>query len=57
MTQIVTKNRNIAEKKVTEITVLSSDETLKSIGEGKTEITPFCVDQVDHTSIDLTLGN
>jgi dCTP deaminase len=45
------------EKKVIEITVLSRDEILKSIGEGKIEITPFDVDQVGPTSIDLTLGN
>ena len=40
-----------------EITVLSKDEILKSIEEGRIEINPFERDQVGPTSIDLTLGN
>lgn len=42
---------------MTEITVLSKDEILKNIEEGRIEITPFERDQVGPTSIDLTLGN
>lgn len=40
-----------------EITVLSKDEILKNIEEGRIEINPFERDQVGPTSIDLTLGN
>jgi dCTP deaminase len=39
------------------ITVLSKDEILKSIKEGRIEITPFEKDNIGPTSIDLTLGN
>ena len=39
------------------ITVLSKEEILKHIKEGRIEITPFERDHVGPTSIDLTLGN
>ena len=39
------------------ITILSKDEILKSIENGKIEITPFEGDQVGPTSVDLTLGS
>lgn len=39
------------------ITVLSKDEILKYIEEGRIGINPFERDQVGPTSIDLTLGN
>jgi dCTP deaminase len=39
------------------ITILSKDEILKHIEEGKIEVSPFERDNVGPTSIDLTLGN
>jgi dCTP deaminase len=42
---------------VIRITILSKDEILKNIENGKIEITPFKKDQVGPTSIDLTLGS
>ena len=42
---------------VVKITVLSRDEILKHVREGKLEFNPFDEDQVGPTSIDLTLGN
>ena len=39
------------------ITILSKDEILKQIEEGRIEISPFERDHVGPTSIDLTLGN
>ena len=39
------------------LTVLSRDEILKRIEEGRIRITPFVRDQVGPTSLDLTLGN
>lgn len=44
-------------RKVPKITILSRNEILKYIEEGKIEISPFEKDQVGPTSIDLTLGN
>jgi len=41
---------------VIKITILSKDEILKHIEEGRIEIKPFERDQVGPTSIDLTLG-
>lgn len=43
--------------RVIEITVLSRDEILTYIEDGKIEITPFDRSQIGPTSIDLTLGN
>ncbi len=40
-----------------EITVLSKNEILKHIEEGRIEISPFERDHIGPTSIDLTLGN
>ena len=42
---------------VVKITVLSRDEILKLVREGKLEFDPFNEDQVGPTSVDLTLGN
>jgi len=42
---------------VKKITVLSKEEILKQIKEGRIEIKPFNRDAVGPTSIDLTLGN
>ena len=39
------------------ITVLSKDEIIRNIKEGKIELTPFEIDNIGPTSIDLTLGN
>ena len=39
------------------IPVLSKDEILRNIKEGKIALTPFKIDNVGPTSIDLTLGN
>jgi len=56
-TQIEIRNYANAEKRVIEITVLSRNEILKNIEEGKIRIVPFEEDQVGPVSIDLTLGN
>jgi dCTP deaminase len=50
-------SKTIVLKKVMKITVLSKDEILRNIKEGKIELTPFKIDNVGPTSIDLTLGN
>jgi dCTP deaminase len=42
---------------VSNITILSRNEILKYIEDGKIEINPFNENQVGPTSIDLTLGN
>lgn len=42
---------------VIKITILSRDEILKLVREGKLEFTPFDDSQVGPTSVDLTLGN
>ena len=42
---------------MTRITVLSRDEILKHIKEGRIQIDPFKRENVGPTSIDLTLGN
>lgn len=42
---------------MTEITILSRNEILKLLGEGRIQVTPLDTAQVGPTSIDLTLGN
>ena len=44
-------------KKVVTITILTRNEILRLVGEGKVVITPLEMSQVGPTSIDLALGN